>query len=165
MPAIVACGSRNDAYEDFCTALANAGQSDFPVLLVDSEAVVTQEPWDHVRARDHWERPANSLGEQAHLMVQCMEAWFLADRGSLARFFGQGFTENPLPGTQDIEGIAKHDVFHALQMATRQSRTKGEYGKAEHSFELLGLLDPNKVRAASDHAQRLLQTLTERCGP
>ena len=28
--------------------------------------------------------------EQAHLMVQCMEAWFLADRETLAAVFGRG---------------------------------------------------------------------------
>ena len=43
MPAIVACGSRNDAFESYCTALASAGQNDFPLLLVDSEVAVTQE--------------------------------------------------------------------------------------------------------------------------
>ena len=98
MPAVVACGSRNDAYDSYCTAIANAGQNDFPILLVDSEAAVTQEPWDHLKARDNWDRPDNAIDEHAHLMVQCMEAWFVADRELLARFFGQGFSENPLPG-------------------------------------------------------------------
>ena len=98
-------------------------------------------------------------------MVQCMEAWFVADRDLLARFFGQGFTENPLPGSQDIEAIPKNEVFHALRMATRNSKTKGEYGKSEHSFEILGQLDPKKVRKASIHAGKLLDALMERCGP
>ena len=165
MPAIVACGSRNDAFESYCTALASAGQNDFPVLLVDSESAVAQEPWDHLKTRDNWQRPANSCDEHAHLMVQCMETWFVADRDLLARFFGQGFSENPLPGSHDVETIPKRDVFRALQMATRNSRTKGEYGKSEHSFEILGQLDPKKVRTASSHARKLLDTLMKRCGP
>jgi len=165
MPAIVACGSRNDAFESYCTALASAGQNDFPVLLVDSESAVAQEPWDHLKTRDNWQRPAGSRDEHAHLMVQCMEAWFVADRDLLVRFFGQGFRENPLPGSQDIEAIPKNDVFLALRMATRDSKTKGEYGKSEHSFEILGQLDPKKVRKASTHAGKLLDILMERCGP
>jgi hypothetical protein len=164
MPAVVACGSRNDAFESYCTALASAGRDDFPVLLVDSEGAVSQDPWDHLKTRDNWQRPANSHDEHAHLMVQCMEAWFLADRDLLARFFGQGFTENPLPGSEDVEAISKPGVFDALRMATRNSKTKGEYGKSEHSFEILGQLDPAKVRGASTHAGKLLDTLMERCG-
>ena len=165
MPTVVPCGSRNNAFESYCTALAAAGQNDFPVLLVDSESAVTQEPWDHLKTRDNWQRPANSNDEQAHLMVQCMEAWFIVDRESLARFFGQGFSENPLPESQDIETISKQNVFHALQMATRNSKTKGEYGKSEHSFEILGQLDPAKVRRGSSHARKLLDALITRCGP
>jgi len=165
MPAIVACGSRNDAYDSYCTAIAAAGQDDFPVLLVDSEAAVTQEPWNHLKTRDDWDRPVYAADEHAHLMVQCMEAWFLADRELLARFYGQGFSEGPLPGSRNVEEIPKQSVFHALGMATRQSKTKGEYGKTEHSFELLGQLDPKKVREASGHAGKLLDTLMERCGP
>ena len=146
MPAVVACGSRNDAFESYCTALASAGHDDFPMLLVDSEGVVSQEPWDHVTTRDHWRPPANSRDEHCHLMVQCMEAWFIADRDLLARFFGQGFASNPLPANQDIEAIPKESVFQSLRMATRNSRTKGEYDKSGHSFEILGQLDPMKVR-------------------
>jgi hypothetical protein len=161
----VACGSRNDAYDSYCTAIAGAGQNDFPVLLVDSEAAVAQEPWNHLKTRDDWDRPADADDEHAQLMVQCMEAWFLADRELLARFYGHGFTENALPGNRDIEQVPKQDVFRALKMATRQSKTKGEYGKGDHSFEILGQLDPNKVRTASGHAGKLLDTLMERCGP
>jgi len=130
MPAVVACGSRNDAYDSYCTAIAGAGQNDFPVLLVDSEAAVVQEPWDHLKTRDDWNRPANAVDEHAHLMVQCMEAWFLAARELLARFYGQGFSEGPLPGNQNIEEIPKQSVFRVLGMATRQSKTKGCLGSA-----------------------------------
>ena len=39
-------------------------------------------------------------------------------------------------------------------MATRQSKTKGQYGKAKHSFEILGQLDPDKVQEKSKHVRR-----------
>jgi len=40
MPRIVAGGSRGRAFADFCTALKQAREGDFIVLLVDSEAAV-----------------------------------------------------------------------------------------------------------------------------
>ena len=164
MPAIVACGSRSDTYTSFKTAAASAGDSDFPVLLVDSEEEVTEDqPWKHLKVRDDWQRPELAKNNQAHLMVQCMESWFLADRQCLAKYFGGGFTEKPLPDNRNIEEVAKAKVFTALKMSTRQSKTKGEYGKGKHSFEILGELDPEKVRAASKHADNLLTTLDEQC--
>jgi len=164
MPKVVACGSRNDAYSDFKRAVANAGDNDFPVLLVDSEEEVTEDqPWKHLKDRDNWERPELAEDDQAHLMVQCMESWFLADRQCLAKYFGDGFTEKPLPGNRNIEEVAKAKVFEALEMSTRKTKTKGEYGKGKHSFEILGELDPEKVRAASKHADNLLVTLDEKC--
>lgn len=164
MPKVTACGSRDDAYSSFKTAAANAGDDDFPVLLVDSEEEVTEDqPWKHLAARDNWQRPELAEDDQAHLMVQCMESWFLADRQCLAKFFGDGFTEKPLPGNRNIEEIAKARVFDALKMSTRGSKTKGEYGKGKHSFKILGGLDPEKVRAVSKHADNLLTTLDEKC--
>ena len=164
MPAVVACGSRNDAYDSFCTAAANAGPNQFPVLLVDSEAAVSDEkPWKHLKNRDNWDRPDDADDDQAHLMVQCMESWFLADREHLARFFGQGFNEKSLPGSQNVEEISKDALFSGLKMATRGSETKGEYGKGQHSFTILGGLDPAKVTAASKHAVMLLDTLNDKC--
>jgi hypothetical protein len=40
MPRVVACGSRNDSYADFCTAVKTSSTSELPLLLVDSEAPV-----------------------------------------------------------------------------------------------------------------------------
>ena len=42
-------------------------------------------------------------------MVQCMEAWFLADKDSLAAYYGNNFKQNALPARPDIENIAKDD--------------------------------------------------------
>jgi hypothetical protein len=92
-----------------------------------------------------------------------MEAWFLADRDWLSRFFGQGFTDNPLPGNPNVEEVAKTQVFDSLKMASRRSK-KGEYSKGKHSFEILAGVDSNLVRGASFHADRLLRTLDDKCG-
>ena len=42
MPEVMPCGGRSRAYKDFRTSHENAGPNDFPILLVDSEAPVTE---------------------------------------------------------------------------------------------------------------------------
>ena len=161
MPRIIACGSRDMAYDRFCTAQRNAQSNEFIVLLVDSEEGVGGNigPWAFLKRRDdNWNKPDGTSDDNAHLMVQCMEAWFLADRDTLAQFFGNGFNTNPLPNRSDVENIPKLDLYDTLKRATRTSR-KGEYGKGRHSFDLLAQLDPQKVVNASPHAKRLVDTL------
>jgi hypothetical protein len=167
MPSIVSCGGRRQAFDSFCTAHENAGRDYLSILLVDSEAPVTQpDPWEHVKLRlgDGWERPGGASRDQIHLMVQAMEAWFHADKEMLARYFGQEFRVAALSQRQDIDNIPKEDLFAGLQKATIASQTKGEYSKGQHSFQILALIDPAKVRAASpQHAGRLLDVLDREC--
>jgi hypothetical protein len=168
-PRILACGSRQSAYDDFCTAIENGEAA---MLLVDSETPVSSEcqqgeakdwqPWQHLadRTGDQWQKPEKSSDQQCHLMVQCMEAWVIADRQTLARYFGQGFKENALPATQrPIESVAKADLYNSLKTATKECKTKSVYGKGEHSFELLAQIDPGEVIRQSAWANRFVQTL------
>ena len=161
MPRIVACGGRRNAYEQFCTAIL--GGDDSALLLVDAEApVVTEDPWRHVAQRpgDAWDRPAGATEAHLHLMVQCMEAWFLADRRVLAEFFGQGFQANALPSVTSIpEDVDKLDLYNRLKQATRTTKTKGVYDKGKHSFKLLTMLDPSLVRKAGPWAERFFATI------
>ena len=163
MPRIIACGSRDRAYDRFCTAQRNAQANEFIVLLVDSEEGVERGvgPWAFLKRRDNWSRPDGTNDDNVHLMVQCMEAWFLADRDTLAHFFGDGFNANPLPNRPDVENIPKSDLYDALKRATQASR-KGKYGKGRHSFDLLAQLDPQKVTQASPYAKRLVDILIDR---
>ena len=163
MPRIFAAGGRADTWHAFRTALGGARENDFIVLLVDSEAPVTDggTPWGHLRERDRWGRPAGATEDSAHLMVQCMESWFLADVDALAAFFGDGFNRAALPRRLDVESISTHDLERGLRRATRPSR-KGEYHKGRHSFEILAELDPGRVVAASPHAKRLVDTLLDK---
>lgn len=98
-------------------------------------------------------------------MVQCMEAWFLADRTTLQDFFGQGFNTNALPpeGNQ-IEAIAKEQIYQVLSAATRNCKTKAKYGKGEHSFKLLALISPDRVTAVSLWAKRFIDVTKEKMG-
>ncbi|MSV27675.1 MAG: DUF4276 family protein [Bryobacterales bacterium] len=168
MPRIVACGGRSGAYKDFCVSHKNAGTDDFPVLLVDSEApVVEADPWEHVRLRagDLWQRPDGVSQDQIHLMVQAMEAWFHADKESVGEYYGQGFRPKALSPPQDVESIPKVDLFDGMKRATKACSKKGEYSKGDHSFEILGRIDPEKVRASSKHAERLFEVLDRKCAP
>jgi hypothetical protein len=86
-------------------------------------------------------------------MVQAMEAWFLADRDTLAAYYGQGFRLNALPGDErHIEAISKDDLVPSLEQATSDTKTKGQYHKTRHGFALLALIDPAKVEAGSQYA-------------
>ena len=180
MPRVVACGSRSDAFNSFCTAMRNREPA---LLLVDSEALVSDAaqpgdahqpadragwlPWQHLQQRqgDGWQKPAGSDDWQCHLMVQCMESWLLADRQTLQTFFGQGFQVNQLPAAgNSIERVSKAQVYEALAKATRSCKSKSQYGKGEHSFKLLGLTDPHKVSEASPWAKRFIETLQTRIG-
>jgi hypothetical protein len=128
-PRIVACGSRGHAFDQLWTAMASLVAGDVAVLLVDAEAPVTAtSPWDHVKARpgDGWDKPGAATDDHLHLMVQCMESWFLADRDAMRRFFGQGFQESALPpATAKTEDVSKNDLYAKLEQATRSTKTKG----------------------------------------
>lgn len=162
MPRVIACGSRQRAYDQFCAAINEAEDDSFIVLLVDSEAAVaaSDSPWEHLRKRDKWTQPPAAADDSAQLMVQCMEAWFVADRQSLSAYFGKDFNTSALPAREDVEAIAKDDLERTLKQATRScSKGKGIYRKGRHSFELLGCLDPSKVMEASPHAKLLIDAL------
>lgn len=160
MPAISACGSRNDAYDSFLTAVRNASRSrELPLLLVDSEGPVAKDVWNHLSDLDKWTKPPDADDNQAYLMIQCMESWFLADSECLGHFFGQNFNATRLPNNRDIESINKSAVLNALKDATRQAGPRGEYRKGRHSFHILGRLDPEKVRKALPSVDRLIKFL------
>ena len=166
MPSIHSSGGRMKAFKDFRTALKKAGAEDFIVLLVDSEDGVGVEEgsWAHLKRRDNWDRPGAATDENAHLMVQCMESWFLADKDKLATSFGDGFHPKALPARPEVEDIPKKDVLNGLKAATRNCGKKGEYHKGRHSFRILSCLDPAKVTASSPHAKRLIETLIRKAG-
>jgi hypothetical protein len=161
-PRVIAAGDRRAAFDDFCNALTKHPDN-LLLLLVDSEDPVPtgSTAWRHLEARteDAWTRPAIATNEQAHLMVQCMEAWFLADHETLAAYYGHAFLVASLPRQPNVELIAKRDIIGALEHASRLTQ-KGKYHKTRHGFELLERIDPDRVREASAHASRLFAILT-----
>lgn len=155
---IIMCGTRNNAFRDFKNALKDHPDA-FNVLLVDAEAPVKLEsPWQHLKLRDNWDKPSGVDDSQCHLMVQAIEAWFIADVETLKKFYGQGFKENSLAKSSNVETIAKDSLEPSLKTATRNT-TKGEYHKINHASKLLELLDVTTVRQASPYCDRLFTTL------
>lgn len=159
MPRLIACGSRNDAFDAFMTARRQGKPA---LLLVDSEdALRSDSPIEHLERRDGWSFEALADDGEVHLMVQCMENWFLADKDALASYFGQGFHAGALPKSQHVETVSKHDVIAGVVRATKQCKTKGAYRKGAHSFKILAAIDPGKVREAAPHADLLLSHLEQ----
>ena len=99
-----------------------------------------------------------------HLMVRCMESWFLADVSTLESFLGPGCRAANVSRRHDIEQISKDDVFKQLESASRGSG-KGAYRKGDHSFALLGLINPENVIARSPFAECLIDTLMSQLIP
>ena len=54
------------------------------------------------------------------------------------------------------------DIFNSLKNATCNTQSKGKYGKASHSFDILSLIDPVKVCNASSHANIFITLLKDK---
>ena len=167
LPKVVACGPRDRAFRDFERALRKG--DGYPMLLVDSEDPVAgtdraaanpSGAWRHLAKRDKWKRPSGAQDDQAQLMVMTMETWLLADRRTLITYFPD-MNANALPPDTDLENRRKPDVAAALREAT-ESSSKGRYHKRNHSFDLLGKIEPEKLKARLPHFRRFVETLEAR---
>lgn len=162
-PKVIACGGRSEAFRDFEIAIAEHAD-ELCLLLVDSESPVAEgvKPWTHVgqRAGDRWKRPEGAHDDHLHFMAQAMESWIMADPAALAQYYKQDFKLNALKATTDLETIDKKDLAAALELATRATR-RGPYKKSD-GFVLIGLVDPQKVRARCPrHAERFFKHLRD----
>ena len=130
----------------------------FNVLLVDSESPVSEShtPWEHLRSRKE-DQPwiLDSLGIDdacCHLMVQTMEAWFIADIDALKQFYNgelkADYLYKRLENYQSLEKVSKYNLTKWLTSATNKT-SKGKYHKTRHAPKLLELLDVDKVRRTS----------------
>ena len=161
LPKLVACGGRGAAFDAFKTALASARKSDHVFLWIDSEDPMTdiEATWEHLQGRDHWERPDRATNEQVLLMTTCMETWIVADRATLADYYGADLQISALPSLHNLEGRARDAIQNALTHATRNC--SNAYTKGKRSFEVLGQLDPetlSKYLPSFVRVRRILDT-------
>jgi len=159
MPGIVRGQGRTRTFDLFVTAVKNPRPGVLPLLLVDSEGALAEGStvWQHLKVRDKWEKPIEAGDDQAFLMVQLMESWFLADRGLLRAFFGASLREEGLRAWPSLESVPKETVLATLDRATAACHTP--YAKGKVSFELLERLNPESVEKACPNAKRLLDHL------
>ena len=160
MPRPVRGKGRANTYDLFCTAMANRKQDEWPLLLVDSEAALEQDhtAWQHLKSRDNWDKPGDADDQHAYLMVQVMETWLLADKEAMRAYFGNKFKSDKIPAWPDLETVPKATVFDALDKATADCGEKC-YAKGKVSFEVLGAINPQKVKDRCPHAKKLLDFL------
>ncbi len=153
--------ARRHAYEKFCYGLQTEPNA-LHVLLVDAEAPVatTGACWAHVAFRegDNWPQPDAATDDNIHFMAQAVEAWFFADPDALAAYYGQKFNKSALPKTSNVEDIPTAQHIPQLEAATKATQ-KGRYDKTDHAPDLLGRVDPTKVRTRAPHCDRLFETL------
>ncbi len=156
---IVRGSGRDQTFDRFATAVETGHPGTVPLLLVDSEKRVDRRHsvWQHLHARDGWHKPSGVGDDQAFLMVQIMETWFLADRVALRKYFGTRFRQNVLKQWSNLESLSKSTVDNVLRQATASCSKR--YSKGKVSFELLAQIDPALVEAACPHANALLNRL------
>ena len=155
---IISRGGRDAAFDDFKTALRTYPEA-FNILLVDAEGPVEEnfKPWEHLKKRvgDEWDKPKGVNDDHCHLMVETMEAWFMADLEALEKYYGKDLKRNLLPRNPKVEDIPKEDLKKKLKAATPNR----EYHEIRHASDLLELIDVAKVRKAAPHCNHLFKTL------
>ena len=164
MPKLVACGSREEAFDKFQHAHGAEGNGHFIALMVDSEEPMKdkEKPWDHLKTSDGWDRPKNANDHQVLFMTTCMETWIVCDRKALRNHFGQCLRENSLPALHNLESRSRDEVQKKLTDATRDCGNRKQYAKDKKSFEILGKLDPETLREHLPSFQRCERILKEK---
>jgi hypothetical protein len=160
---VVLCGARDNAYRAFHRHLQKVHGGEPVFLLVDADRPVSGTVREHLSGGETQWNLSFATDGQCHLMVEVMEAWFLADPSALEAFYGRDFATNQIPRRTNVEEIPKDQVYESLERATRNTR-KGRYDKADHAPQILKSLDPARVRGRAPHCDRLFNALAEALG-
>ena len=160
---MTACGGRDRTLMSF--QRANRSHPEIcNILLIDSEIELKAGVLEHLRSFPMSGKTLEVDESRCHLMVQVMEAWFLADPDTLEKYYGKGFNSAALPKERMIERIEKSRIETALKEATRHT-SKSEYHKTKHGPEILRRLNVETVRKAAPHCDRLFKALADLIEP
>lgn len=134
----------------FSKSIENANANQLYILLIDTDvfknAINTDEYIINVKAK--LPNAVKVKDSQLNFMVQCMEAWFLADTVALKTHFKKKFNIK-----QDVEKIEN-------PVKWLRDKTKS-YTKGGHAPRLLSLINPQKVCDRAPHGKRLFDTLNK----
>ena len=163
VPRIVACGSRNEAFDSFKTAQEKENLQ-YVALLVDSEDPVKdiEQTWKHLKDRDRWECPQDATDDQVFLMTTCMETWIITDRTALGKIYRNCLQTSALPSIVKnvIEQRSRQEIQDALIRATQ--KCTNAYAKNKHSFQALANVDPNTLQQHLPSFARMIRVLDQR---
>ncbi len=145
MPHLIACGGRDQVYEDFTTACEIKSNTEYVAMLIDSEDLLNnlEAVWEHLKERDGWDKPEGVDNSQVLLMTTCMETWIIADREAMSKHYGKKLQDSALPSTQNLEQRSRHEIQDKLVHATRNCTNT--YAKGRRSFEILAKLSPDEL--------------------
>ncbi len=185
------CGGRNQAIKRFADGVEKQVTDEqrqgraanvVRVLVVDSEGAVG-------KGRDgkaHLNRQTGALLGQnvkesrVFLMVQCMEAWFLADADALERFYhrlGYRFDKVVLadeilkakagdtsPNIEPIPKSKKGIVHNGVRVGNIPAfiiskAIQGRDYRKSDGFRLFGFIDPDKAIAGSPHCEDFVNAM------
>ena len=157
---LIAGGSRTEAVKDFQRS-CRSQPSNVNILLIDSEGPIpdTASAIQSLRAQRFWDGSVACDDDQVNLMVQAMEAWFIADPQALVNHFGQDFSIKALPSPQNAESVSPSDLTTAIHEGLRNSGRR-RYDKVTDGVKLLQLIDRVKVGQYCQHFQRLMDYLS-----
>jgi len=121
----VSCGSRNEAFDKFCTAvtLPSSGERTNLLLVDQKDELPARQPneknylWRHVHERDGWTRPAQVKDDHLHFMTMAVEAWIASDAEALRRHYGDCLKASQLP-RRALETVARTELVSNLESAT-----------------------------------------------
>lgn len=162
---LIPCGGRSQTYAAFQDAIVKEPDV-LNMLLVDSEEPVEMgvSPWTHLKKRreDGW-NPGGVADENCHLMVACMEAWFLADPEGLKQYYGGNLDAARLPPPNRAESRTKADILEVLEKATKPTAAKA-YHKIRDGAKLLKKINAGEVQKHCQWCVRLFTGLGQAVG-
>ncbi len=175
----VPSGGRGETFKTFRNKMDQAGSTQHIVLLVDSEGPIPAETdtkdeananarVQHLVNRDGWSFRGVEPSH-VHLMVQCMEAWILADLEQMGKFYKKNFRRNALPQLPNMENEAKTSIYSKIVAATKDTQ-KGEYSDANnakitHASKLLEMIRPEEISKRCPRFKTFVRWLDEIVAP
>lgn len=106
---LVSGGGRDQAIDDFLAAVKLHHHDSFVMLLIDSEAEDDGRLFQQLQQKTNWRVPSGASinDRQVCWMVQCMEAWLVADRDALRSYYGAELSESSLPSNPRVDACSK----------------------------------------------------------